>query len=108
MKELWANIEKKNQTNIINLLLHLTNASNGRLAFNDSKVSSYCHQDVIQFRYDECGASADLARKLLPLEKERSTVIENCQPVDKLKDCEEYRIIEDKIKTVLGATALWL
>ena len=46
MKELWANIEKKNQTNIINLLLHLTNASNGCLAFNDSKVSSYCHQDA--------------------------------------------------------------
>ena len=107
-KEVWADRERRSPAHkdIKGLLTDLENSTKKCLAFRRPKVvSSWVQKEkAIRFRDVNCGAYGDLARKFRSLEGERLAVASNCQPVDKLKNCEEYTVVEDKINDVFIET----
>ncbi len=108
LKEVLADRERRSPAHkdIKGLLADLENSTSKCLAFRRAEVvSSWTQKEkAIQLRDVSCGAYGDFSRKLRSLEEERLAVASNCQPVDKLKNCEEYLDVEDKMEAVIRET----
>ena len=108
VRKLETDRESKNvaHKDTLGLLTDLENSTKKCPAFPFQKprvVSYWYHKEkAIQFRDVNCGVDGDFARKVRHLEKERLAVASNSQPVDKLKNCEEYIVIENKKRTDLN------
>ena len=105
-KEVWADRERRSPAHkdIQELLADLEKATKKCLAFRGSPSHWVQKEKAIRFRDVQCGAYGDFARKVRHLEKERLEVASKCQPVDQLKNCEEYIVVENKINAVFIET----